>query len=231
MTAESVFETVATKESRMVEFENRIQHIEESADEFMQSLIKLYRAADPDATDVVSTKAIKRRFLGGISTDVRQSIYIFCNDPHSTTVSYQNLLEHARKAKMLVLERRNDKQSLNAFSTNINLEKPIEPTPSNDHILKVISDFNERVNKSMYQIESNYSNPEGINVISRSRNNYRGNRNRYNYNRGTFSNRNGTSSNWRDNKNMNNEQSGDVLRCFKCNGVNHYARDCRSKNF
>ena len=43
---ESVFETVATKESRMVEFENRIQHIEESADEFMLSLIKLYRAAD-----------------------------------------------------------------------------------------------------------------------------------------------------------------------------------------
>ena len=114
---ELVFSTVAIKEAKMVEFEHRIQRIEESEDEFMLALVKLYNAADPDADDAVSTKAIKRKFMNGIANEVRQSLYIFCNDPHATSVTSQQLLENARKARIHVLERKNE-HSINAVATN-----------------------------------------------------------------------------------------------------------------
>ena len=50
---------MARQEAKMVEFENRIQRIQESEDEFMLSLVKLYSAANPDAGEAVSTKATK----------------------------------------------------------------------------------------------------------------------------------------------------------------------------
>ena len=105
----SVFTTEAVIEARMQEFESRIQRIGESEDEFMLALVKLYKTADPSATEPVARKAIKRRFMKGISNELRQSLYIFCNDPHASTVTYQNLLENARKAKLRVLERTSDK--------------------------------------------------------------------------------------------------------------------------
>ena len=80
----------------------------------------------------------------------------------------------------------------------------------------------------MYTLETNYSNQfNQINAITNNRgNNYRGNTYRFNSNRrGNFN---------RDNSrrdNLNNDRSQDVLRCYKCNGENHFARYCRSKNF
>ena len=74
---EFLFTTVARQEEEMVEFENRIQRIQESEDGFMLLLVKLYSAANPDAGEDVSTKTIKRRFMNGISAEVRQSLYIF----------------------------------------------------------------------------------------------------------------------------------------------------------
>ena len=73
---EAVFNTTANKESKMVEFENRFQWIEESEDEFMLNLVKIYRAANPDASEATSTLAIKRKFMHGISSDLRRSTYI-----------------------------------------------------------------------------------------------------------------------------------------------------------
>ena len=96
----------------------------------------------------------------------------------------------------------------------------------NYHILKAISDLNENVNQRIDNLENDYNNRlHGINVISRGRNNYRSNRNRYSNRRGNFSNRNA-----RENKNFNDEPSGNNFRCFKCNGLNHFARECPSKN-
>ena len=74
---EAVFKTTERKEAKMVAFENRFQKLEENEDEFMLSLVKMYRATDPGATEAIATKAIKRRFIQGIANEVRQSIYIF----------------------------------------------------------------------------------------------------------------------------------------------------------
>ena len=76
---EVVFITTANKESKMVEFENRFQRIEESEDEFMLNLVKIYIAANPDASEATSTLAIKRKFIHGISSDLCRSTYIFCS--------------------------------------------------------------------------------------------------------------------------------------------------------
>ena len=176
---ESVFQTMATKEAKMVEFENRIQRIEESEDEFMLSLVKLYTAADPDAADSVSKKAIKRRFMNGISNEVRQSLYIFCNDPYSTTVTYQNLLEYARKAKMHIFERKPEKQSTNVFTTDKIVTH--ETIPRNNSILTAISNL-DYLKRSMDSIECNYNNQQHeIYSIASGRSNYCGNANRSNY--------------------------------------------------
>ena len=72
---ESVFTTVARQEAKMVKFENRIQRILESEDGFMLSLVKLYSAANPDAGEAVSTKAITRRFMNGIMKE--DNLHIF----------------------------------------------------------------------------------------------------------------------------------------------------------
>ena len=174
---EAVFKTTATKEAKMVAFENRIQRLEESEDEFMLSLVKLYRAADPDATDANATKAIKRRFMGGIANEVRQSIYIFCNDPYAATVSYQKLLEHARNAKIHALDKKPDKHFVNVLNTS-----NVTDSNTNDYLLKAISDLSDNMNRRIDDLETNYNSLQGINAISRGRGNnhrgnYRGNRN------------------------------------------------------
>ena len=120
---ESVFNTTASKESKMVEFENRIQRVEEGDDEFMLSLVKLYRASNPDASDVVSTLAIKRKFMNGISPELRHSIYIFCNEPYAADVTHQNLLEHARKARLQLTQRESETSSLLHLSSIATLSK------------------------------------------------------------------------------------------------------------
>ena len=97
---ESVFNTTASREAKMVEFENRIQGISESEDEFMLSLVKLYKAANPDAADPATTLAIKRKFMNGISQELRRCTYIFCKEPFDAGVTYQDLLEAARKARL-----------------------------------------------------------------------------------------------------------------------------------
>ena len=50
-TLKSCFYTPANHESKMVEFETRTQQIHETEDEFMLSLLKLYRAANPEHGD------------------------------------------------------------------------------------------------------------------------------------------------------------------------------------
>ena len=100
--------------------------------------------------------------------------------------------------------------------------------------MKAISDLSESVNRRMDFFENNYVS-HGVNAISSNRDNYNHRGNRYyrgRNNRGRFV-KNAFSSNYRDNSNRynRNDQSENVLRCHKCNGLNHFARDCRSKNF
>ena len=60
-TLKSRFYTPATRESKMVEFETRTQQFHETEDEFMLSLLKLYRTANPEHDDNIRDAAIKRK--------------------------------------------------------------------------------------------------------------------------------------------------------------------------
>ena len=84
---ESVFDTAATREQKMVCSENRVQRYGESEDEFMLELVTLYRSANPNAVDREFQMAVKRKFLQGLPPKLRQSVYVFVNDPYSQTSS------------------------------------------------------------------------------------------------------------------------------------------------
>ena len=84
---ESVFDSAAIREQQMQQFDTCRQKVGESEDEFMLTLVQLYRSANPNATDRELQTAVKRKFLQGISPKLRQAIYVFVNDPHSGTVT------------------------------------------------------------------------------------------------------------------------------------------------
>ena len=75
-TLKSCFYTPAARESKMVEFETRTQQIQETEYEFMLSLLKLYRATNPEHDDNIRDAAIKRKFLQGISPEHRRNARI-----------------------------------------------------------------------------------------------------------------------------------------------------------
>ncbi len=85
---ESVFDTSAGREQKMVTFENRILRVGESEDEFMLDLVQLYRGANPQAVDAEFQKAVKRKFMQGISPELRRAIFVYNSDPHAVTVTY-----------------------------------------------------------------------------------------------------------------------------------------------
>ena len=63
---ESVFDTPATREQKMVLFDNRVLKVDESLDEFMLDLVQLYRGANPNASNAEQSRALKRKFMQGI---------------------------------------------------------------------------------------------------------------------------------------------------------------------
>ena len=101
---ETVFNTHADRELKQSEFEKRHAGINETDDEFMLDLMKLYRSANPDAEDAQVNCNVKRKFLSGISSELRRNLFIFCSDPHATTVSIEKLLESVRKARLFIME-------------------------------------------------------------------------------------------------------------------------------
>ena len=76
-----VFNTTASREAKMMMFENRMMRIGETEEDFMLDLLLLYRYANPNATANTLDQAIKRKFLQGISPEIRKNLFIFYNDP------------------------------------------------------------------------------------------------------------------------------------------------------
>ena len=68
------FDTTASREAKMSIVEKRMMRIGETEEAFMLDLLKLFRNANPTATDAILDLAVKRKFLQGISP-------IFCNGP------------------------------------------------------------------------------------------------------------------------------------------------------
>ena len=70
----------------MAEFETRIQHFDETDEEFMTPLLQLYRAANPEAKSEDVNSAVKRKFLHGINDTLHRNIFIFFTNPFSDYV-------------------------------------------------------------------------------------------------------------------------------------------------
>lgn len=206
---ESVFNTTAGRESKMCAFENRFQRVEETEDEFMLSLVQLYRCANPDATDQEFQKAVKRKFLQGIPPKLRRAIFIFNNDPYVATVTYQNLLEFARTAKLNIVD-------------TVPEEAPpvvdsVTESNSSGELLQAISKLNDSLSE---QLSLSREQGAAINtLISSNRNRGRGRGRARGY--------------WRNNQRRPNNQDSNQrtpVRCFKCQGLNHVASNCLQKN-
>ena len=96
------FDSTSARESSMILFENRTKQMNESEEEFMLQLLRLYTTANPDHVAAVTLIAIKRKFLAGISPVLRSKIFVFCSDPYAAEVTRENLLTHCRTARNLL---------------------------------------------------------------------------------------------------------------------------------
>ena len=75
----AVFDSATDREAKMTEFERRIQKLDESEDELITNLLQLFRAVNHEAKTEEINRAVKRKFLQGISDELRRNIIVFCN--------------------------------------------------------------------------------------------------------------------------------------------------------
>ena len=59
----------------------------------MTSLLSLYHAANPGAKTEEINRAVKRKFLQGISDNLRHNLFMFCSNPYDEKVSCQDVLK------------------------------------------------------------------------------------------------------------------------------------------
>ena len=117
----------------------------------MLSLVKLYRTVKPTASTEDINRAIKRKFLSGVSPDLRRSIFIFCTNPYATSVTYDALLEAARKAKLLIINPSNDSSQPSASATT-----PVVAEPT----LQVVNELANKFNQHMALMDQPLSQQE-----------------------------------------------------------------------
>ena len=174
---ESVFNSAASREARMIEFDNRIQRVNESEDEFMLSLVRLFKTANPDAADDTASLAVKRKFMQGISPELRRSTFIFCSDPFATTITYQQLLEGARKAR-LQLTPTDQAVATGAAAYVTNVSENCGSSQPDTRIMQAIEGLAKSFNERLDTIETRYNNQlADINSINNNNNNNNNNSN------------------------------------------------------
>ena len=76
-----------------LQFKTRIQQIGKSEDEFMTALLQLLRVANPSAKNEDVSRAVKHKFLHGISDQLHRNIFIFYTNPFVDKISHQDLLK------------------------------------------------------------------------------------------------------------------------------------------
>lgn len=204
---EEVFNTSANKERRMVEFENRVQKIDETEDEFMLALLKLYKSANPGVNNEELQRSVKRKFMNGISAELKRAIYIFVNDPHDDLVSYQDLLEYGRQARLNILESRKSVSS----SYIPPMSSTSESVPNNSDVLNAITELTKTFNSRLDVVENRCDEFQRQEVNT--------------FRRGGYSRGRGRGNNQRGGNN-----GKRPITCYKCGGLNHVARNCISKN-
>ena len=218
----------------MAAFEVRSQQLGETEEEFMLSLVRLYKAANPTINGIQYEAAIKRKYLQGISPDLRRNIFVFCNNPYDETVTREKLLEHSRNAKVHLGPSITDIKD----STTVKVLTAAEPVnKTSSDIMDAINDLSIQFNQHMSQTTTKFKEQEeNLAVLSQQfdrrdgsfNNNFNNNRGR---NRGNYKGRRNYNS--RGNNNGDERYSSSIwpttkqieeIKCFKCGGINHLAR-------
>ena len=233
---QSIFDTAADREIKQTLFENRTRRLNESEDEFMLTLTKLHRSANPTASTEDLNRNVKRKFLNGISPELRRNIFIFCNDPYKTDITTEKLLEATRKAKLHLM-------GTNEHEVEVNNITQQESSTSNSTSAHVSPSLEESINnlttllsQHIETTESKFKNHDAqINAINfntaypsreNDRSSYFNPNNRYAPNNRGHYNRNNYTSNRTSNLNMAATRSVNEVICFACGGKNHFARNC-----
>ena len=234
------FESALTREQAMKTFETRVKKIDESEEEFMLDLVKLYSLANPTHSAAIKLAATKRKFLNGVSQELRRNVFVFCNNPFAAAVTRENLLEYCRNARMHL-----------SVKSESNLDDSEAVMVANNSAAATdVSGMAAAINNLSLQFKNHVENTdrrlnefgETISVMNSNyrggsragRGNYRGNRGgfRGNFRGNSYNNNNGGSqrynNQYNDGRGGYNQQR--PKRCYKCSRLGHVARFCDQEN-
>ena len=154
------FDSAAARETSMNLFDDRKKKLNETEEEFMVELLKLYKTANPDHTNAVTTLAVKRRFLGGISPTLKEKIFVFCNDPYAAAVSRENLMDHCRKARNLLKQANagssshsNSSERVLVASDNLTSDNSYHPDGLDNQLVNALNNISLRLDDSDSRFE------------------------------------------------------------------------------
>ena len=225
------FDSAETRENSMAMFESRIQKVNETEEEFMLDLLKLYQTANPDHAAAVTLLAVKRKFLGGISPTLKTNMYVFCSNPLDANVTREQLLTHCRKARNMMVAQGSE-AGASGYATDKVLVHSSRHNGGNEDALTAA------INNLVLQVQDHVANTdkrfedvgEAIAAVSGQRNNFRyrgrGNNRR---GRGTYNN-NGPRDGYISRGNYNNNGSRDGYMSNNRGNFNSNSRRGRGGN-
>lgn len=238
---QGIFDSVSDREANMSHFEQRIQKVNESEEEFMTSLLQTFRAANPSAKDEEIARAVKRKFLQGISVSLRRNLFIFCQHPYDEKVTPQDLLKASRDAIVhlstptCTIDDNSLPKVLAASPIGLPAPAPTLADPTLDAIMLLSSKLDEQAKLTRTTFKSQQ---DEINALKSQFPRYQ---NRYQhptqYHQPSRQQPPRFTSNSRGQfpRSTAQFQSGDfekqhasdaTIRCHFCHGLNHYKRDC-----
>ena len=250
----AVFDSPADREAHMTTFERRLQGLNETEEEFMLILVKLYKAANPKVKAEDLNREVKRKFLHGILGPLSRNLFIFCNNPLDDSASHQDLLQTARDAKVHLscsatptsefgLQQQPgsiDVKQPGDASHTINSIASASPDKTFDAVLALTKKFEEHTNLTEDQFNKHKEEINSLREQPQGRSNwpnyYRGSprrpfRGRVIPNQGFYPQR--FSAPTRSTtptpqfRNLGNyENKHPEIRCNYCNELNHYKQDC-----
>ena len=135
-------------------------NINETEDEYMLTIIKLHRSANPDASTDDTTRKVKRKLLNGISPQLRRNLFIFCQDPHSDTITMEKLLEAVRKTKLHVMEENDNTVSSTLGNPTVSTVQPVSTPVAVDPTLSAINHLTTMFTEHMQTTEAKFKEQE-----------------------------------------------------------------------
>ena len=233
-----VFDSPADQEARMTEFESRVQHLDETEEEYMLALIKLFKAANHDVKPEDINRAVKQKFLNSISADLCHNVFIFCNNPLDDTVGHQDLLKASRDArvhltatKQLVTPASDDPIFHTASRptcrpTQVSSNATVNALTDNSTLNAVLSltkkfDEQVRLNEQRFKEQE-----DKINLLSNSSQQFSRGRGRWPMSRRSFRGRTYAAPQQEPGWATQPNSYPSEIRCHYCNELNHFKQDC-----